>query len=431
MKMRLVQLLMLSSVHLCVAQEKLLLDEAINTALKNHWSISISGNRLKSAEQNVRLSHLSFLPDMTLNAGRISSVNNTQQEFASGLTQQKQEARSSAWNADLAADLTLFDGFRMFEAKKLLHYSKENAEIGNIQSRESLIFNVSSIYYSIVRRKLELRELQRSTKYSTQRITIAETKFEAGSAAKPELLQTRMDLNTRKSETLKKEQELLSLKANLNLILGRSPETPFDVIDSIELKPALSFDQYINSVGNNSELIQKGIKKKETTSQFKITRSEIYPKLNATAVYGFDLNQNQAGFLLFNKTTGLTTGLGFSWNIFSGGGNKILMNIASYEILNADLEIKEADSRIRSELYSFYNYLTASNEIVRIETENYKMAEENLMIATERYKLGLSALLELTEAQRLLDIAASRLISALYETQIAELRLRLHAGMIR
>ena len=61
-----------------------------------------------------------------------------------------------------------------------------------------------------------------------------------------------------------------------------------------------------------------------------------------------------------------------------------------------------------------------------------ELAKENVMIAFERYRLGVSTYLELRDAQQSLEAAYNRLISARYNTKVAETELlRLKGDLIR
>ncbi len=66
-----------------------------------------------------------------------------------------------------------------------------------------------------------------------------------------------------------------------------------------------------------------------------------------------------------------------------------------------------------------------------LEEINIALAKENVFIAYERYKQGVTTFLELREAQKSLEDAYNRLITARYETKVAETELlRLKGDLI-
>lgn len=412
------------------SQEVLKLEDAINAAIKNHWSVRIAENLKSLSEQQHRNSYLSVLPDVSLNAATSRSSNNLMQEFSSGLTVDRNGVKSSNTNGTLAADLTLFNGFRVYHAHNRFKELKKGAELNLSLMRENLVYDVSYNYYSLIRKKLELDELKKSLAYSEERVKIADMKFQSGASAKPELLQAQIDLNMRRSEVLRKEQELIELKASFNTLIGKESTTEFDVSDTLVVNTAVDLNIMLSAYQNNKSIgVQKSL---VTVSELrtKEIRSDYFPRINAIANYNFILNKSEAGFQLFNRTTGINTGLGLSWDLFTGGARRINTISSKIETANLMLEHEQISAEVKSKIYSQYRKLINATSIYAIEKENYNISSENLLIATERYKLGMTSMLELIEAQRNSDIASSRLFLSNFESKIAELDLRRNTGQL-
>jgi outer membrane protein TolC len=67
-----------------------------------------------------------------------------------------------------------------------------------------------------------------------------------------------------------------------------------------------------------------------------------------------------------------------------------------------------------------------------LEESNIELVKENLFIARERYRLAATTFLELREAQRSLQEAYNRLITARYNLKVAETEiLRLRGNFVR
>ncbi len=412
------------------SQEVLKLEDAINAAIKNHWSVRIAENLKSLSEQQHRNSYLSVLPDVSLNAATSRSSNNLMQEFSSGLTVDRNGVKSSNTNGTLSADLTLFNGFRVYHAHNRFKELKKGAELNLSLMRENLVYDVSYNYYSLIRKKLELDELKKSLAYSEERVKIADMKFQSGASAKPELLQAQIDLNMRRSEVLRKEQELIELKASFNTLIGKESTTEFDVSDTLVVNTAVDLNTMLSAYQNNKSIgVQKSL---VTVSEHrtKEIRSDYFPRINAIANYNFILNKSEAGFQLFNRTTGINTGLGLSWDLFTGGARRINTISSKIETANLMLEHEQISAEVKSKIYSQYRKLINATSIYAIEKENYNISSENLLIATERYKLGMTSMLELIEAQRNSDIASSRLFLSNFESKIAELDLRRNTGQL-
>jgi outer membrane protein len=71
---------------------------------------------------------------------------------------------------------------------------------------------------------------------------------------------------------------------------------------------------------------------------------------------------------------------------------------------------------------TFLSYKNAL-ELIKLETENYKIARQNIDIAFERYKVGNSTAYELREVQRNAVAAETRLIESEFNAKITEIEL--------
>jgi outer membrane protein len=71
---------------------------------------------------------------------------------------------------------------------------------------------------------------------------------------------------------------------------------------------------------------------------------------------------------------------------------------------------------------AFTNY-QQQKKVLILEEESILLAKENAAIVLQSYKLGATPLLQLKEAQKSLEDAARRLITARYNTKLAETEL--------
>jgi outer membrane protein TolC len=102
---------------------------------------------------------------------------------------------------------------------------------------------------------------------------------------------------------------------------------------------------------------------------------------------------------------------------------KILMN-------SGDIELKDANLALRTDLYKTHHEFTANLEIVKMQLTNVEVARENVTIAFEKYKLGSINDIELREIQQKLIDAESQLILSQFEAKKAEVELDRMSGKL-
>jgi outer membrane protein TolC len=115
------------------AQEILSLKKCIETGLEKTYSIRISRNEQKVAENNMTPGNAGILPTVDMNVGYSGSVNNTQQYPSDGsAVVNSQNLYNSTLQAGINLNWTVFDGSKMFVSYDKL---REMNQMGELHTR--------------------------------------------------------------------------------------------------------------------------------------------------------------------------------------------------------------------------------------------------------------------------------------------------------
>ncbi|MFZ9955927.1 MAG: TolC family protein [Flavobacteriales bacterium] len=416
---------------LCFSQDTLSIGQAIELALKNNHSILISKNDASIAQNNYTPGNAGMLPQLNLNAGGTWANNNVRQELSNGSIIDKPNAGSTGLNSGLALTWTLFDGMKMFTTYEKLSELNSSSEVELKIEIENTVSKVMNQYYFLVKQNQLVKSLESDLALYKERVTIAQTKFNIGSAAKTDLLQAKVDMNEVQSIYLTQQNILREYKFALNQTLARPTETAFEVSNNISIsyhpkledlkKTVIDSNNQLNFYQRNIHLNQLSLKENQ---------SNYLPKLVANANYNFTQSKNQAGFLLLNQNLGLNAGLTLSWNIFNGGNDARQIQNSKLSIENSQLLFEQTKSIIELSLLKAYLAYNNAKEILKLEEENLSLAKENIEIAMERFRLGSSSTLELKAAQKSYEDAQVRLVNARYDAKTNEIELMRLNGML-
>ena len=129
-------------------------------------------------------------------------------------------------------------------------------------------------------------------------------------------------------------------------------------------------------------------------------------------------------------TNGMNYGLTLGFNLFDGNNQRRSIHNSSIDRENKDLRLREVEQGVKADLLAIYSAYSNNLRLISLEEQNFKTATENLDIALERYKLGNLSGIDLREVQKSLLDARERLISANYQTKLAEISLQLISGKI-
>jgi outer membrane protein len=414
------------------SQQVLTLEDAIQTGLENNYGIRISANIHGQAANNHSLGNAGFLPSLGISASQVETIEDSDQEFADGTTQENRGARNTSQNAALELDWTIFDGLQMFHRYDRLGMLREVSDEELRLSMENLVANIALSYYDVIRIREQVANLEDNLEVSQERVEIEEAKVEIGSGSEYQLLQARSDLNEDRAALFRERNQLSEAMIRLNELLSRDPHEEFDVTRDIRInRNLLQEDLYQKLLAENAELSIARMQKDITHLEMREIRSERFPQISISSAYNYSRSENDGGFFRFNEARGLTFGLTARINLFDGFNTSRRVQNAHIDRKNAELAYESDKLRLESEFLANFRSYQNSLELVDLEEENFLNAEETLDIALERFRIGSISSLEFREAQRTLLAAETRLINARFEAKVAETELLSLSGELQ
>ena len=187
------------------AQEVLTIENALKIALENNFEIKLASNNLDIDKTNVASGNAGMLPKLTATLVDANSIQNSSQTRQDGTVNALDNAKNNSLNYGVGLDWTVFDGFKMF-AK--LDQLKELQKLGEAQLKRTIILKISAVnavYFDLVQQQQQLAALDTTIVISTQRLTLAQNRFNIGKASKLEVLNAQVDLNTDKVALLRQK----------------------------------------------------------------------------------------------------------------------------------------------------------------------------------------------------------------------------------
>lgn len=421
----------------CQAQRTLTLEEAIATALQNNYDIQLAKNDSLVAALDYRFRDAAFLPTLNGVANTTWNNNDQRQTLADGTKREQNNIRSHNTGATLSASWTLFDGLRMFATREK---AGELVELGSLIIKDQVVNSVATVittYYDIVRQKQQLRAVEEQITLNEERVRLAQYKLDIGTGAKPDLLQSKVDLNAQKALRLAQLTLIDQLKDRLLLAMNSNYGTFFEVSDSIPLNTEIVLGDMQADVENTSPVLllaQKNITIAELT--LKERKADRWPLLNFNSAYNFTRTDNKTVINpfqpLFNQGKGFNYGLTATIPIFNRFNVKRLMRQAELDINYRKLIYENQRTRINIDIVVAYKNYDLQKRSLALEEENILLARENVDIVFQSYKLGFATLVQLREAQNSLELANNRLIAARYAMKLAETELlRIKGELVR
>lgn len=419
------------------AQRLLTVEEAVATALQNNYDIRLSRNDSMVAALDYSYRNAAFLPTLNGTVGTLWNNNNQRQTLADGSKREQNNLKSANVNAQLALGWTLFDGLKMFATRDK---AKELLELGGLTVRNQMTNSIADVvnnYYNIVAQKQQLIAIREQMGVNEERVKLAQNRLDIGVGAKPDVLQSRVDLNAQKANILRQETLIEQLKEQLNQLMNVPAGTKYEVVDSIPINSFIGLGDIQNDIESTNPQLQIAKKNIDIANiTLRERKAEQFPTVSFNSIYNFSRTDNKAVINpfspLFNQNSGFNFGFTVSMPILNYFNTRRQIRQARLDIDYQKLVFENQRSLVNLNVVNAFIAYEQQKKALMLEEENILLARENVSIILEVFRLGATTIIQLREAQQSLQDAYTRLITARYNTKLSETELlRLKGEIIR
>jgi outer membrane protein len=434
-------LLILLSGDEIFAQDKVSLEQVVALALEKNYDVRLAKNYVESVQTDDRYAVAALLPTINATGARTWTTADQKQivpqRDGPDTLIIRDDVKSNNLNGSIQLSWVLFDGTRMFATRARVAELEKQGEILMKNQMVNTIAGIINSYYDIVRQKQQLKAVQEQMSVSEERVKLAQRKLEVGTGIKPELLQAQVDLNAQRAQVLQQETVIEQLKDQLNGLVGMQLPEIYDVSDSIVIDHTIAQATIASSI-ENSNLSLQASRKNVDIARLSLheRRGEYLPRLSFNSAYTFNKTENAIAVNtftpLYNRNLSLNYGLSVTVPIFNGLNQRRLVQQAKINVFQQQLLYEQLKTNIDINVSNAFVAYDNARKILLIEEQTIGLAKENVFIALEGFKRGVTTFIELRTAQQSLADAYNRLISARYNTKVAETELlRLSGALLK
>jgi outer membrane protein TolC len=416
------------------AQRILTVEEAVASALQKNYDIILSRNDSTIAAIDYSYRNAVFLPQLNATAGTLWNNNSQKQTLADGTKRDKSGLKSNNITSQIALNWTLFDGLKMFV---LRDKAEQLLEFGELEIKNQVVNTVATVlnnYYNIVRQKQQLRSIEEQMSIDSERVRLAQYRLDVGVGIKPDLLQSKIDLNAQKAAQLQQLALIEQLKEQLNQAMVVPQFTIYDVVDTITINTQISLGDVMNAAEKNPSIMMAKKSIDIANLTVKETKADLYPTIRFNSAYNFGRTTNQVVInnfsTLFNQVQGYNYGFTATVPILNNFNTRRLVKQAKWNVGYQGIIYENQRSITDLNVINAFQNYEQQKKALALEEENILLARENLDIVFETYKLGAATLIQLKLAQNSLADAENRLIEARYNAKISETELMRLSGAL-
>ncbi|MFA7173266.1 MAG: TolC family protein [Kiritimatiellia bacterium] len=410
----------------------LTLECAVETALASNPGLSARRHEIRVADAEHSMAYSTLLPKMDL-AGSIAFYRDERmiaprrRGDASVLQFTDQELAG-----DVIVRMPLFAGGRLINEVKAAKLLYTAAQHNLARNREELIFNVTSVFYSILAQRHTIEALKFSRDTLAEHHKRVEELLQAKKAARVDLLRTEVRL----SDLEQREVQESNILAIQNRILANLMGAPHACSESREVKGSLdlievstpemaqSLDQALNQ---RADYRAAKVSLDAQRRQIKAAKALRWPTLDLLGSYGTRMDahdtseDNEVGMIM----------LGMNIPVFSGGYISAKIKKEKAAEAAAAERLNQLELQIQLDTETAILNIGSSCKRVRATEKSITQAKESLRIERERYEFGKGSIIDVLEAQSALLNAQMNYYNSLAAYKTAQAQYALAIGEIQ
>lgn len=431
---------------------RLSLEECINYALKNNYSLRSAHLDVLIRQEQVKQTTAAALPHVNGKVDWNHFINPqysffSARAFAFGVSDSllnlipKDEVRSLPFsipytvNANVTVSQTIFDGSILvaLQAKNTvmeLARETEKVSVQNVKYNVYKAYNALTIahkQFDLISNSLVLaRELQSD---------LIKTR-EAGFAEKIDVDRTAVQINNLETDSMRLFNMLSISEQMLKYSIGMDINTPIVLTDTSIDKKTVDMAALLTDGGDYARLPEYSsllIALKLNEFDLKRYRLAALPTLSGFYSYGFNTGQYSGYKVLLDTNYKKYSLVGFSLNVPMFNGF-----VRQHQVREARLKVEKAQNDIEG-LKQAIDFQTASsrtnlrNSMLQVQSQrrNLELSNSVLDLAQKKYKAGVGSNLEVTTAQTELLRSQNNYFAALLDVINAEADLRKALGLLK
>ncbi len=419
------------------------LADLFRLALERSERVKISAEDLYIAERT-RDKALAVLVPKLIGTGGYASYRDHEISDTGSVTQPKYNT-SFTIRADQSMSLSLREITAFNVARDGIEKSRQ--DLGNV--KESYLLSVSNAYYDYLRALRHYQVSQADVARLTKHRDAAASRLKVGEVTKTALLRAEAELSGAQSDLVKAENGVKFTRAVLARVVGLDEE--FTVREKIDPLPRFqdgtlreTLDRELADVVEGCtpmtvdclrdvgfrerwELKSLYVQRRMAQGQVKYSRGSYWPTLTAEGAYTSRNENPDTGGLVRDSLYG---GLRLSIPIFEGGLRVAEVREALAKERQVEYAIVDQKKTIAVETESAYLDFMTQKGIFKSTEDELIFSRDNYNAVSRQFDFGLANSVDVMDANTLLVRAQRQLIDAVYNYQLAALRVKRATGTL-
>jgi outer membrane protein TolC len=400
------------------------IDEAIELALNNNYTLKMSDAKQDMAKADYQQSAAAILPSVEFSMSGLKTNDPlsafgfklkqeivTQADFAPALLNDPLSMNHFSMKLQLNLPIINMDGIYQRRAAKL---GVEASKLQLKRTTSYIQFQVKQSYYEADLSEKVIAVVKESLASAKEVLVFTQNNYEQGLLKEADVLLAKVNVSDLENKLLEAHNSHITSQGKLAQLIGADLNTTFKL--NSDLKKQQSFthlDQIALAKRSDIQAYQKGIDAQKELMNAQ--QMKFIPRINAFGTTEW----NDASFL-GTKAHNYTLGAMLSWKLFNGQKNIGAHKKAKASYNHSKEAFSEYVSQNELELAKAKRNLSLYFNRIKTAGLNYSYAKESQRILKDRYKQGLEKTIDLLYAENLASNRKLAYLQSQYQYQIQQ-----------
>lgn len=400
------------------ATETLTMKEAVEEGLKSNPQILAVREALFASDYAIKASQASFGPSMSTQYG-YTRLDERRQSMGQSV------GTLDNWALQFNVHQPLFTGFQLLTTyeKSVLQKEQVTSQLSNAELR--LILAIQSAFLQLLQARDNVRSAQDSLVRLKAQAQVNAAFYEVGLRPKLDLLQAEVDVARAEQVLFAASNNVDTLGAELNTLLGRHVNSGTEYVGSLEFFPiSLSLDECLRRAAQNRpdlEIARQTVMLAE--KDVTLAKVAYYPQVGADFNYVREGDNPDVDGGGSHTPSHWNAQVGMSWTFFEWGKTFYGQKQAEKNVSRVLQEYQNLENTAFLEVKT--NFLQIEESVKRIAAAKQGLvaAKESYRMAKARYEAQVGTNTDVLDAQSAQTVSEAALTAALanYERAAAGL----------
>ncbi len=406
-------------------------DQAMQMALEGNESLKAAEQRIREAEARVSETRTGFLPNVNANYLYTPAQEAAALSIPAGLFgPQPQTFRANFVRQNVVRfdiNQPLYTGGRVTNLVAASVKQEDASRLEVERTRQALRLQVVQAYYGALLQQQGIAVAEEGVKRAEQQHRLASVRFEAGTAARLDVLRAEVELSNARARLIRVRSDADISLQSLRAVLSLNDDAPLVLSGSLDQDtPSVSGDVLLEQLVDRPDVRALAAERDSAGRMRAVATAELKPTLALTG--NVQYQQDALNELWNGDTRSYQFGVALQVPLFAGPRVAAQKAAATARERGAEHAIAATLDTARLDLTSALRELETARQIVDVQRKTLDLARESLSIAEASYENGVITATELTEARGSLLETEWTLAQAKYGVIVAAARTHFAAG---